>query len=245
MPYVVVAGPYGVSTYVPPLFAMAPGGLPPVVGPDLLAPPIGFRGPVAPLPPPELNPLVEKKAPAGPAGKAQRIDPGRASQLVTLGDRLFRAGNFKKAEERFQQAARADPNSATPRVHLAQIAVVRGQYGEAAKRLREALTAQPNWLATAPDIEAIYGEPTEFARQIARLQSHLQVHPEDRDAWLVLGAQWFLSGRTASAADVFQRLNDPRRQPDIALAAFLEATNQGEARPRAAAPAAPGNDPFH
>jgi hypothetical protein len=52
------------------------------------------------------------------------------------------------------------------------------------------------------------------------------VHPDDRDAWLVLGAEWYLSGRTARAADVFLRLYDPKRKPDIALSAFLHATNQ-------------------
>jgi hypothetical protein len=70
------------------------------------------------------------------------------------------------------------------------------------------------------------------------------VHPEDRDAWLVLGAEWYLSGRSARAADVFQRLNDPTRRPDIALSAFLEATSQNdkEAEP-AYAPAPVGREP--
>ena len=81
-------------------------------------------------------------------------------------------------------------------------------------------------LNSAPDIQSIYGEPGDFARHLARLESHLQVHPDDRDAWLVLGAEWYLSGRTARAADVFLRLYDPKRKPDIALSAFLHATNQ-------------------
>jgi cytochrome c-type biogenesis protein CcmH/NrfG len=143
-----------------------------------------------------------------------------------MGDRLFRGSNLKKAEERYRQAARLDHSSAAPRVRLAQVALSREQYSEAAMRLREAETAQPGWIATAADIQAIYAEPADFARHISRLESHLHVHPDDRDAWLVLGAQWYLSGRTARAADVFQRLNDPRRKPDIALAAFLDATKQ-------------------
>ena len=61
---------------------------------------------------------------------------------------------------------------------------------------------------------------------MARLESHVQIHPDDRNAWLVLGAEWFLSGRTARAADVFLRLDDPNRKADIALAAFLDASNQ-------------------
>jgi tetratricopeptide (TPR) repeat protein len=150
---------------------------------------------------------------------------------MTLGDRLFRAGNLKKAEERYQQAARAISDQAAPYLRLAQIALVRGNYTPAANRLRDAETAEPGWIVTAPDIEAIYGEPSEFARHVSRLESYVQSHPDDRDAWLVLGAQWFLTGRTARAADVFLRLNDPNRKPDIALNAFLEASNQ--AKPKA------------
>jgi tetratricopeptide (TPR) repeat protein len=156
----------------------------------------------------------------------ERSDPARAGQLTTLGDRLFRAGNLKRARERYEQAARASPDVALPRVRLAQVAVARGNFAEAAAFLREAETAQPGWIITAPDIQAIYGEPAEFAKTIARLESHLQVHPDDREAWLVLGAQWFLTGRTARAADIFNRLSDPKRKPDIALAAFLDASNQ-------------------
>jgi Tfp pilus assembly protein PilF len=145
---------------------------------------------------------------------------------MTVGDRLFRAGNPKRAEERYQQALRAAPDLAAPRLRLAQIAIARGNYSEAADRLRQAENAQPGWIITAADIQSIYAEPAAFAQTITRLETHLQVHPDDRDAWLVLGAQWFLSGRTAKAADVFRRLNDPTRKSDVALSAFLDASNQ-------------------
>lgn len=77
----------------------------------------------------------------------------------------------------------------------------------------------------------LYGEPSEFARAVGRIETHLQTNPDDRDAWLLLGAEWFLSGRTAKAANVFKRLNDPARKPDIALAAFLDASNQAAEKP--------------
>jgi cytochrome c-type biogenesis protein CcmH/NrfG len=104
--------------------------------------------------------------------------------------------------------------------------MLRGQYAAAADRLRDAETAQPGWILNAPDIQALYAEPTDFANNVAKLESYLQANPDDRDAWLVLGAEWFLSGRTNKAADVFRRLNDPNRKPDVALAAFLDASNQ-------------------
>jgi len=141
---------------------------------------------------------------------------------VTFGDRLFRAGNIHRAAERFEQAMNADQNAATPRVRLAQIALVRGQYAEAAHRYREAMTADPGWLINAPDIQSIYGEPSDFSKQIAKLEAHLQAHPNDRDAWFVLGAQWYLSGQSRKAADVFLRLTD--REVDATLAAFLDAS---------------------
>ena len=142
--------------------------------------------------------------------------------MVTIGDRLLRAGNTRRAAQRHERAIRTESNSSVPRIRLSQIALLRGQYAEAANHYREALLAEPGWLSKAPDIESIYGEPGDFARQITRLESHLQANPGDRNAWLVLGAQRLLSGRTREAGDIFLRLSD--RKPDAALAAFLAAT---------------------
>ena len=103
---------------------------------------------------------------------------------------------------------------------------MRGQFAEAANQIREAITAEPHWLITAPDIQAIYAEPADFAKQLAKLESHLHANPTDRDAWLVLGAQLYLSGRTRKAADVFLRLSD--RKADPTLAAFLDVTTPAE-----------------
>ena len=224
LPYYPMGVPSGFFTFVPPMLPMGPEGFVPMMAPQPLA---VDRGPIAPPPPAGLVDPAHGNRPANKAGqKPKAKDSTRAGQLVLMGDRLFRGNNIKKAEERYGQATRLDPSSAAPLIGLAQVALVRVQYGEAARRLREAETAQPGWIVTAPDVQSIYGEPGDFARHLARLESHLQVHPDDRDAWLVLGAEWYLSGRTARAADVFLRLYDPKRKPDIALSAFLHATNQ-------------------
>ena len=227
LPYFAAVGPYGAYSYYPGMmmgsggFGYYPYGMYP--------PPMPMRGPAVVAAPPRE--VLDRWARGGNQRVAVTSDPARARQQMVVGDRLFRGGNLKKAEERYQQAARAAPNLAEPYVRLAQIALVRGNYTAAASRLRDAETAQPGWIETATDIQSIYGEPAEFARQIARLESHVQIHPNDRDAWLVLGAQWFLSGRTDRAADVFLRLNDPNRKADVALTAFLDASNQ--VKPRA------------
>ena len=176
------------------------------------------------------------------SGPQSRATLPRSGQLTTLGDRLFRAGNFKKAEERYLQAIRAAPDLANP---------VSGELksrwfvvNTAPRPIGFARPKPPNPVGSSmrPDIQALYGEPTDFANNVARLETHLQANPDDRDAWLVLGAEWFLSGRTTKAADVFKRLNDPNRKPDVALAAFLDASNQAElkaAKPPDAEPPVP------
>ena len=204
-----------------------------VMGPGMFLSPTPMMMPIGPLMPRPMPGFIDPPplAPLNARGvRARAADPARANQLLIVGDRLLRAANLKKAEERYLQAMRAAPDLAAPRVRLAQVAIARGNYAEAAIRLREAETAEPGWIVTAQDIQSIFGEPQEFTKQIARIESHVQANPQDRDAWLVLGAEWFLSGRTAKAADVFKRLEDPARKSDVALAAFLDASNQRKER---------------
>ena len=223
LPPIFVGGGY-YSSYNP---ALMPWGF---NGSGPIPPPMPVRGPRVLAPPqqgagrPNGNGNAVKPA-------ATRNDPARAAQLLKYGDRLFRAGNLKKAEERYLQALNVASNQAAPHFRLAQIALTRGHYAQAANRLRDAETAEPGWVLTAPDIQSLYGEPHEFAQQVARLESYVQAHPDDRDAWLLLGAQWFLSGRTDRAADVFLRLDDPHRKPDVALSAFIIASNHMKPKP--------------
>jgi tetratricopeptide (TPR) repeat protein len=179
----------------------------------------GGGGLSLPLPPPGLV----AQGPA-PAPVRRRPNPSRAKELVEIGDRSFRGGNIKRAEEKYHLAAKSDPSAFAPHVHLAQVSLARGDYAAAADHLRDAVTVSVDgsWLLNTPDIQAIFAEPADFAKQLARLESHLQANPTDRDAWFVLGAECYLSGRSKQASDVFQRLSD--RRPDEALAAFMDAS---------------------
>jgi len=214
-PPVILWGSPGWGLYGPPLFATG------VPVPYPQTPWVPTANPVGPIFP-DLSRLAAADAAAHPATRPRTRDVSRAKELMELGDRLFRAGNFLRAAERYEQSVRADPDRAAPRARLAQVALVRGKYQDAANKLREAQTAEPGWLATAGDLRAIYPEPAEYARHVAKLEAHLQAEPEDRDGWLVLGALWYLSGRSQKAADVFLRLTDRREDPT--LRAFLAAT---------------------
>lgn len=207
-------------------------------------PPVGFV-PVIPISTPTFTPLVIMPASptAGPIPPPTPTPPqveapaqkakgntARAEQLVVIGDRLFRAGNLKRASDRYEQAVHAAPDLAGPRVRLAQVALTRGQIAESAHQIRAAVAAEPDWLTRVNDIESIYAEPADFGRQLARLEAQVLRNPNDRDAWLVLGAELYLSGRTRRAADVFLRLTD--RKPDATLSAFLDATRSRPVEPR-------------
>ena len=172
-------------------------------------------------PTPLAGPMPAAPRPAVVPVKTAKADVQRSGSHITIGDRLFRAGNTKKSAERYHRAALVDPTSATPQIRLAQVALVRGQYAEAADRLRQAVSLDPGWIAKAPDVQSLYAEPGDFRRLLAKLESHLLLEPTDRDGWLVLGAELFLSGQTRRAGDVFLRLTD--RKPDATLSAFLDA----------------------
>jgi len=212
-------GRYGPVPLPPPFGVIAPGGYFP---PTPL--PIPRPTPYVPFPPRAVAPAPMFRVRHERPRRRRSGNPARAAELVTVGDRMFRAGNLPRAQFRYEQAIEAHPNSAAARVRLAEIALARGQYAEAVDRLREAQAAEPGWIDHASDVQALFPEPTKFAALIARIEAHLQRHPDDRDAWLMLGAQWFLSGRVALAADVFLRLDDPSRPPDDILQAFLDAS---------------------
>ena len=186
----------------------------------------GGGGLMMPMPPQALQGARVQTA------SRRRPSPSRARELIAIADRSFRANDTHRADERLQQAAKADPTNPTPHLHLSQVSIVRGDYKAAADHLRTAVgvARDRGWLLNAPDIQSIYAEPADFAKQLAKLESHLQANPNDRDAWFVLGAQWYFSGRTQQSADVFQRLTD--RRPDEALAAFLDASTPELRNPR-------------
>lgn len=215
----------GAYVYSPPLVVFTPGFTP------FLAPafPQGLAmggmggGLNLPAPPPGLVDLA-------PVPRPRPTNPAKAKELTEIGDRSFRAHNIKRAEDKYKLALKADPTSPTPHVHLAQVSIARGNYAAAADHLRDAVTVAGDgtWLVNFADIQAIFGEPADFARQVGRLETHLQANPNDREAWFVLGAETYLSGRSRQAFDIFQRLTD--RRADEALTAFMDAS-----RPRPAA----------
>ncbi len=213
--YQVISPPYQPTQ---PGFGYGGSGLPFGFNPGILPP--GQEGPGGlMLPHLGAGPLPQRSSTA-----VRKTNPARAEELVEVGDRSFRGGNYRRAEERYLLALKANPVSPVPHVHLTQVSMVRSDYANAATHLRDAIAAGRGngWLLEARDIQAMYGEPGDFSKQIAHLESYLQTHPQDRNAWFVLGAQRYFSGHARDATDALLRLTD--RPLDEALTAFLDAS---------------------
>ncbi len=225
-------GPYAMSPYASPMmFGQGfGGGFMPYGYPAAYGGGCGFRGGFGgpgymfrpystPIPPGRVagNWAIPTRMQQPAAAARPRRNPVKARDLLMRGDRLFRSSNLVKARERFEQAYQADPTLADTLVHLGQIEMIQGRYADAAQCFRDALEADEEWIFNAPDIKAMYVEPADFDRQIAKLESYLQTEPDDRDAWLVLGVEKYLSGKTKQAADIFLRLSERRSDPTLHL----------------------------
>lgn len=225
----IIEGPSGPVAVSPPLIVVAPGGyfygpipgptiVPAVPTPMVVPPPVYV--PSAPLiPTPAITPPV--RLPVMPTA-LRRPSASRAADLIHLGDRHFRAGDLRRASQRYDQAIAAHPGSGEPRARLAQVELSRGRYREAVDRLRQAQTAEPGWIAFAANARNLYPEPAQYHAMIAKIEAHLQARPMDRDAWTMLGVQWLLSGERQRAADVFLRLSD--QPPDALMETLLKFT---------------------
>ena len=88
-----------------------------VMGPGMFLSPTPAMMPIGPIMPRPVPGFIDPPplAPINGRGvRARAADPARAAQLMTVGDRLLRTANLKKAEERYLQAMRAAPDLAAP-----------------------------------------------------------------------------------------------------------------------------------
>ncbi len=229
-------GPFAVppTAFVTPVY---PGFAPGYLG----GPQPAFNGAPFASSAPSLMPIarftrVSRRIEADQASKpvpeeVQRAERTKSDDLVLRGDRFFRVKDYTRARNRYAKAGAADRNAVDPLIHEAQVDMVQGRYQDAAERVRQALTIDPDWIFNAPDIQAMYAEPADYAALIGKLETHLQAKPDDRDAWLVLGLEKYLNGKTRQAHDIFTRLTD--RRGDTTLFTLLQAAtpkDDGKAR---------------
>jgi hypothetical protein len=137
--------------------------------------------------------------------RAEKTKQARSQQQMEAGVRLFRAGRFSAAAERFQSAAEASAE-ATPYFLLAHARFASRRYAEAVQSLKRGIEINPDWLMLDFDARALYADPELIVTQLAHLAIEVEANPLDRDRLLLLGFELFVTGQTDRARPILEQV---------------------------------------
>lgn len=175
-------------------------------------------------------------APEAPVNSRGPDSRARASgQYLTLGDQAFRDARYADAVHFYARAVEFAPEEGVLYLVLSDGLFATGDYHYGAFALRRALELDPTLAASAVDKHAFYGDPKEFDRQLAVLESYLSDRPGDDDARLMLAANYLFGARPAAAVDLLEAAPSERVRAEPAGALILQAARDlqyGRAAPK-------------
>lgn len=157
------------------------------------------------------NPPFRQNIPLRPkpadqqAAERERINEARAKQLIASGSRLFAAGSYARAAERYREAIKATAKDASPYFMLAQALFANKRYAEAAQAIKDGLKINPDWVELDFDMRKLYSQPQDLIPQLASLARELQANPLDRTAMYVLGFELFVTGQKDKAKTILEQ----------------------------------------
>jgi len=164
---------------------------------------------------------------------------------LALGSQYFAQGDYQQARDSFLKAMVAQPNNPKARFAYGQTLLALGQYQSAAEAIRQGLALDLTWPQVQMDLRSAYGDPSEFARQLGKLETYLAAHPEDADARFLLAYNLYFSGQKDRAREEFSRLaqaNPLDKAPELFLDSLSgpggPATSVGPVTPNTPAPQA-------
>ena len=161
---------------------------------------------VQPAPPPGgttdiperlVDDLIGKRRPS----LAQRA---QAARLEGGGDRLFQAGHFARAAERYQQALAQTPDDDEAKFKRGAALAAAGQFGEAGRVLRDALRDRPDWPFVPHDLRTLFSDEDALSQVLDRLQRESR-RPDAASDLLFLHAYFlYFSGQREAAEAIFR-----------------------------------------
>ena len=116
-----------------------------------------------------------------------------------------------------------------------------GDFKAAASANRRGLTKVPDVVDRPIDIARQYGDQNDLREHIDRLQSFTQDHPEEEEAWFLLGYVMYSVGQPGVAADAWEKalaINTNDTQAAILRDAARRVTGTRDPAP----PTAPSDD---
>lgn len=186
---------------VPPRFvqpAMAPGGTTDI--PERL-----------------IDDLIGKRRPK----LAQRA---QAARLEGAGDRMFQAGHFARAAERYNQALGQTPDNDDTKFKRGAALAAAGQYNEAGRVLRDALRDRPDWPYVPHDLRALFPDDAAVAQVLEKLDRESRRPDADNDAAFLRGYFLYFTGQRAAAEAIFR--NPPEGGSTTHFEIFREALDR-------------------
>jgi hypothetical protein len=148
--------------------------------------------------------------------------PREVQLAFALGEAKLQEGRFPDAAAAFRRAVAAAPGAAAPRVALALALLGDGQYDAAAKELRAGLSLVSDWPAIRLDAAAVFGGVGAYQALETRLLTVARGDAANSDLQLLLGFQYFATGRGAEAAKLLQPAAAANPE-DVAIRGLLEA----------------------
>lgn len=129
----------------------------------------------------------------------------KAKGLAIAGNRMFTAGLYSKAADRYRDAIRADAEETSNHFLLAQAYFANKQYAEAVRALKDGLKQNPDWIEADFDLRSLYGNPEQLTTQLADIARVVKANPLDRDANFLLGFELFMSGQKDKARSILEQ----------------------------------------
>jgi len=185
--------------YGPVFFGPAPAParvIDPRVPPRFVQPTVAPGG-TTDIPERLIDDLIGKRRPS----LAQRA---QAARLDGAGDRMFQAGHFARAAERYQQALGQTPDNDEAKFKRGAALVAAGQYGEAGRVLREALRDRPDWPYVPHDLRAIFPDDAAVAGVLEKLDRESRRPDADNDTAFLRAYVLYFTGQRAAAEAIFR-----------------------------------------
>ncbi len=205
---------------------------PPVV---VVAPPVQFVDPrvpvAAPLQLPAALPrnattdiplelvdqLIQRRRPT----LAQRA---QSAKLEGGGDRLFRAGHFDRAAERYEQALVQTSDNDDLSFKRGAALAATGQYDEAGRVLRDALRERPDWPYVAHDLRQFFPDDDSIRRTLDALDRESRRPNADSDVPFLRAYILYFTGQRDASAAIFR--NPPEGGPMRHFQVFADAIDR-------------------
>lgn len=154
----------------------------------------------------ESAPVVEEVVLAEEPVEEPAAETMTTENLLRLGDYHFRKGEYDRSVELYTQALESLPGDPTVRLALGDALFALSDYHYASYMIRQALDLDAGWVARPVDKREFYEDPTDFERQLRRLERYVESHPFDEAALFLLGYNYYSTGQPTIAKDFFLRV---------------------------------------